>query len=274
MRFAGSVDTFVYEDKNFRPTWKPNRGYRLTAEHRRQLCVHLAAHAVVSHLGGLDVYMLAVAGEGVRSWSIGDRKSNAGMKMWGRCSTSDIFCPDARWYDDDDYDMIKTDPASWESGIDRNFTDYLARVEAARAGGREELPVSRDEYFELRRRDVRAHICGHLAGHIADGITASMSADEVLQLCDRRDTQRVGASDIVVARGLADLLSAPFDEYDHAVRLTGDMLRRAEVWSSVQRLAAELGRFGLLEGSPSEVSIFDFLAKPEGEWPPAMGTPS
>jgi hypothetical protein len=260
-RFSSSIETFVYEDELLRPTWEPRRNYRLSAEHRRQLCVHLAAHAAISWLGGLYVYMLAVAGEGVRSWSIGDRKSNPSEKMWGRCSTSDFYCNQMSW--DRNRQIYVVDRERWESKIAKEFELYSESLPP------EKTPVSSDEFLEGRRQQVRAHVCGYLAGHVADGITVGMSADEALRFYERRDTQAVWGNDVVEAEGLADLL--PSGEYENAVRLTEEALRRPEVWNSVMRLAGDLQRFGLLERSACENDIDKLLPSPEANWPPAVG---
>ena len=120
-----------------------------------------------------------------------------------------------------------------------------------------------------RRRVLRAQTCGYLAGHIADGITAGMNADEALTLYDRRGTQYTGASDIVIAQGLADLL--PPGEYGNTARNTEETLRCPEVWTLVNQLAEQLGNFGLLEGDECEVDIYDYMPPRLADWPPALG---
>lgn len=257
-RFLGSVDDFTYADDKFRPTWKSRRGYTLTAEHRHQLCVHLAAHAVISHLGGAGVYMLAVAPAGVRSWAIAERKTREIGPIWGICSTSDLFCRHMQW--DEDRQMYAVNRVGWESELEHAFDcltgpnhgNLLAAeiVHRQLASG----ALAMDKYMAGTLAVVRAQTCGYLAGHIADGITAGMAADEALWLYDRRDTQYVGgASDIVIAEGLAGLL--PSGEYENAVRVTEEALRRPAIWKSVSQVAEALEVFGLLEGDECEVDM-------------------
>lgn len=74
-RFLGSTDNFAYTDDRLRPTWRSKSGYQLAAEHRCQLCAHLAAHAAVCSMGGVLVHMVAVAPTGARSWTISERKN-------------------------------------------------------------------------------------------------------------------------------------------------------------------------------------------------------
>jgi hypothetical protein len=271
-RFAGSTDSFVYSGDRRRPTWSPRRGYRLTAEHRRQLCVHVAAHAAVSNMGGAWVYMLAVAPVGVRSWTIGDRKVQSLGRIWGVCSTSDFYCQHLEW--DEGSQTYMADRDGWEQSIDHQH-DHIKRFYLDPEAGNPncgQLPEgfpTEELFLGEARRVVRAQACGYLAGHIADGITAGMEATEVLRLYDRRDTQYVGASDITVAQGLTDLL--PPGEYEHAVRLTEEALRRPEVWAVVQRVASELEQLGLIEGDPCEGHAHDHLPDREQDWPPAPG---
>jgi hypothetical protein len=265
VRFPGSVDWFKYEGEKLRPTWERRRNYRMTAEHRRQLCVHLAAHAAVSGMGGACVYMLAVAPVGVRSWTIGDRKSRSLGKIWGVCSTSDFFCSHLAW--DHERQIYIADRDGWESWI-TGIHDCSVRFHKDN-GSKGRDPGTLEEYLADFQHVVRAQACGYLAGHIADGITAGMGADEALRLYDRRDTQHVGASDIAIAQGLTDLLPLGEYEYEHAARLTEAVLRRPEVWSAVQKVASALEQLGVIEDGPCEDDALALLPPREQDWPPA-----
>lgn len=266
-RFFGSVETFVYSGDSFRPTWRPRRGYRLTAEHRHQLCTHLAAHAAVSNMGGAWVYMLAVPPVGVRSWTTSDRKSRSLGKIWGLCSTSDYYCSHIEW--NADRQRYIGNRAGWELEIEQ-LHDSLTRPHDPTWNVGETLldgAPTLDELFAEHRRMVRAQACGYLAGHIADGITAGIGATEALRLYDRRDTQFVGMNDIMAAEVLTDLL--PPGEFENAVRLTEEALRRPEVWAAVQRVASDLEQLGLIEGDPCEGDAQEHLPDREQDWPPA-----
>lgn len=261
-RFFGSAERFIYCDERFRPTWEPHEDYLLTPEHRRQLCVHLAAHAVVGSIGGLQVHMLAIPRAGVRSWTMSERKTLLLGKIWGLCSVSDFCCNDLEW--DADRQMYVADRAGWEAFVGSLHEHATTR----RRMSTKPLPT-KDEFLAHRRREVRAQACVCLAGHIADGITAGMAADEALRLYDRRDTQDVGASDIVLSQALCGLL--PEGEYENVIRLTEQALRRPEVWESVHRVAAELDMYGLLEGGECEGDIDGLLPAAEQGWPYGPG---
>lgn len=263
LRFLGSIEDFTYADDRWRPTWEPQKGYRLSAEHRHQLCVHLAAHAVINHLGGAFIYKLAVAPASVRSWTVSERKTGSLGKLWGVCSTSDFYT--CRLQRDEDHQIFVADRKSWERDTLREYRPAQARGDTTDL---DHPAVSYDDFLACCRQTVRAQACGYLAGHIADGLTAGLNAEEALRLYDRRDTQHVGeGSDIVIAEGLAGLL--PHGEYENAVRVTEEVLRRPEIWESVNRLGRLLEQFGLLEGDECEGDMYDCLPEPLRDWPPA-----
>lgn len=269
-RFLGSSDKFIYTDDRLRPTWDPPRGYCLTPEHRHQLCIHLAAHAAVNSLGGVLVHMVAVAPKGASSWTITERKSQSLGAIWGLCSVSDFYCSHIEWTPDSQRYVANRD--GWEREIRRQYENLLRDHLNPEPGDNVIDPFSDgapsvDEVMAARRRIVRAHACGYLAGHIVDGITAGMAADEALRLYDRRDTEQVEMSDIAVAQGLCDLL--PPGEYDNAVTLTEQALRRPDVWEAVQQVASELEQLGLLEDGPGEDDALALLPSQEKGWPPA-----
>lgn len=269
-RFLGSTDNFVYTDDRLRPTWRSKSGYQLAAEHRCQLCVHLAAHAAVCSMGGVLVHMVAVAPTGARSWTISERKNQSLGEIWGICSVSDYYCSHIEWTPDSQRYVADRD--GWEREIKRQYESMLHHHLNPEPGDNVFDPFadgapSVDEVMAARRRVVRAHACGYLAGHIADSIMAGMAADEALRLYDCRNTEQVEMSDIAVAQGLCDLL--PPGEYDNAVHLTEQALRRPDVWDAVQRVASKLEQLGLLEEGPCEDDALALLPSPEKGWPPA-----
>jgi hypothetical protein len=263
-RFFGSVDSFIYSDDHLRPTWEPVPNYRLTAAHRQQLCVHLAAHAAIASLSASNVYLVAVAPAGVRSWTIPERKNPSLGKLWGICSTSDFHSNFFMW--DAKRQLYVADKAKWETSLESLY-EYVKDM-GTRVSTKNVKPGSSYlKFLHARQQMVRARICEYLAGHIADGITMGMGATEALTIYDRRDTQVVGASDIVLARSLAGLL--PSGEYEHAVNLTEAALRRPEVWSAVQKVASALEQLGVIEDGPCEDDALALLPPPEQDWPPA-----
>lgn len=272
-RFGGSNETFSYSAERNRPTWTSRKGYVFTPEHRHQLCVHLAAHAAIGHMGGAHIYKLEVAPAGTRSWTTSNRNGLSLGPTRGACCQSDVCCENMKW--DAHRQAFVGDRAGWEADLMRSHEQIQRAIRESSAnatngaarGDAETVPF--EVVMGHQRRVLRAQTCGYLAGHIADGITAGMTADETLALYDRRDTQYVGASDIVIAQGLADLL--PPGEYENAVRHTEDTLRCPEVWTLVNQLAEQLGNFGLLEGDECEVDIYDYLPPSLADWPPALG---
>jgi hypothetical protein len=266
-RFFGSVDKFIYADDKFCPTWQSRRGNRLAAKHRRQLCVHLSAHAAISRMGGAYIYKLAVAPTHVRSWTIVERKNGDLGTLRGLCSTSDFYCSHMMWHEG--HQEFEVDRDGWEAYLTSRSIGLLRACPPDEREGYERI-LDVETHISDQRQIVRAQACGYLAGHIADGITAGMTADDALRLYDRRDQQYVGATgDIVIAQGLTDLL--PPGEYENAVRVTEEALRRPDVWESVNRLAGELEQLGLIESDKCEVDIDELLPEPTGDWPPAPG---
>jgi hypothetical protein len=226
----------------------------------------------VNSKGGALVYKLAVAPVGVRSWTIGDRKVQSLGKIWGLCSVSDYYSSHIEW--DTDSQRYVANREYWEWEIRHQYEHCLRTHLNPPPGIKVWDPFangvpSEEKFMASFRRVVRAQACGYLAGHIADAITAGMGANEALRLYDRRDTQLVGPSDTAIAQGLTDLL--PPGEYEHAVRLTEETLRRPEVWAAVQQLASELEQIGLIEGDPCEGHAHDHLPEREQDWPPAPG---
>ena len=58
-------------------------------------------------------------------------------------------------------------------------------------------------------------------------------------------------------------------EYENAVQVTEEVLRRPDVWQSVIQLAEELEKFGLIEGDDCEADLKELLPERLCDWPPA-----
>lgn len=208
----------------------------LTKQHRREVCVHEAAHAVIHRLGGAFVDRVAVAPEGASEWSTEGGRGGILSGLWGVCSATNPTTF-ARV-------CIKWDDALGEYHSDRRaFARHLRQIEPATA-------------FELRRQ-VRAFVCGLLAGPVADSI---LEGDDDPWLepdwCDGPGEDRVLAS------AFARLL--PFNrEYDHLAQVTIETLRRPDIWHKVITLADELERVGDIE------DVDPFLPEWDRSWPPA-----
>ncbi len=219
----------------------------LTAERRREVCIHEAAHAVVYALGGAFVDRVAVAPEHATEWTTLGRKGAVLTHLWGVCSASDppcLLC--LEWsVNDGDYTADR-----------KTFTAMIRTIEHDLA----ELKISRASQFGVeQRRQLRAHVCAIMAGPVADAIHSGKDVEDELDWWDILPNR---GDDLTTARAMTLLL--PFRrEYEHAVRVTEDVLRRPEVWDRVLRLAAELERVGDLD------DVQPFLPDRLPEWPPS-----
>lgn len=219
----------------------------LTVERRREVCIHEAAHAVVYALGGSFVDRVAVAPAGVTEWITVGRKGAVLTDLWGVCSASDPPCLYCIQWCEEDGDYI----------ADRGrFTNMIRTSE--RALVEQKAPRGSRYGVELRRQ-LRAHICASMAGPAADAIHAGEDVELAL---DWWGVELDPGEDLTRAMGMTRLL--PFrHEYDHAVRVTEEVLRRPEVWDHVLRLADELERVGDLE------DVHSFLPDRLPAWPPS-----
>jgi hypothetical protein len=213
--------------------------YALTAERRRAVCVHEAAHAILHALGGAWVYRVAVAPEGATEWQTTGRKGEALSDLWGLCSPAD--CP-GQWF-------VRWDPDECQVSADRKrFGDLLAMMEANRRGSKRE-----------QWRQIRAHVCAVLAGPAAEQMHEG-EADPYL------DEGEGGAFDDITKAQVYAWLLPWRAEIDHLAAVTVQALRQPEVWALVLRLADELQRVGDLE----DEALLPFLpAQAAVDWPPS-----
>jgi hypothetical protein len=222
------------------------RSLALTAERRREVCVHEAAHAVVHAMGGSLVYRVAVAPEGSTAWTIQCRKGEPLADLLGVCETSDAPCGFyLRWgKEDGDYVADRARFSSMLRDVDRQMREHHAGRQAGR-------------FAAEQRRQLRAHICGCMAGPAADAILAGLDVEAAL---DCWGVELEEGEDLTKAMGMARLL--PFrNEYDHAARVTEEALRCPDVWGRVIRLADELYRVGSMD------DVDPFLPQPTPGWP-------
>ncbi len=212
----------------------------LTARHRREVCVHEAAHAVVHAIGGASVYGVEVAPEGVADWVTEDRKGGLLADLWGCCHTSDapgwMFI---RW-DDEGF-------GGYYKGDRKGYANLLHQLDSRYRGSSKE-----------QRRQLRAYICGALAGPIADAIREGQPEGSIYL-----EPEYERGEDLTVAEALCWLL--PFrKEFDRLATETERVLREPETWQAVMRLADALETAGTMEEE-----LIDFLPAPRRSWPPS-----
>jgi hypothetical protein len=223
---------------------------RLTKERRREVCIHEAAHAVIHALGGSYVYLLAVAPEDATEWQVHDRRGGLCTGLWGLCSTSDFSTWCIRWNEAEfGYEVDRRAYAAYLRDLERQLNELY------RSEGRPPARLAAEQ-----RRIVRAHICGSMAGPAADAIAAGEDVEDALDYwnADLSDPDE----DLCNAEAMARLL--PYrNEYDHAVRVTEEALRRPAIWASVLNLADELERVGHME------DVHPWLPDADRHWPPS-----
>lgn len=212
--------------------------YVLTKEHRRTVCVHEAAHAVVFALGGLELYRVAVAPEGAKSWQSKSRKGYAQTDLWGVCEVhathpAAIFMQWDGWED-----LVVVDR--------KGFRQYLGMLEARRKGIRREA-----------WREVRARLCATLAGPISEQLINHVEPEIDYE-------GQPGVLDDAKHAMAADCLLPWRNEFEAMHALTVETLRRPEVWALVILLAEELGRRGEVLDD-----IEQYLPAPVANWPPS-----
>ena len=223
---------------------------RLTKERRRQVCIHEAAHAVIHALGGSFVYLLAVAPEDATSWQVHDRKGMLCTDLWGICSTSDFWTRYIQWNEEEcSYEVDRRGYAEYLRDMERQVNDRRS------SSGQRVLRLAAEQ-----RRIARAHVCASMAGPAADAIVAGEDVEDALDYwtADLSDPNE----DLCNAEAMARLL--PYrSEYDHAVRVTEEALRRPAIWAAVLRLADELERVGHME------DVRPWLPEADRHWPPS-----
>lgn len=218
---------------------------------RRKTCIHEAGHAVVHALGGIDVVQLVVAPEGSESWEYTDEVGNVHTGVSGACLTAPYPLPliGLMAWDPED-GSYRTDPDRFAAML-THYSSTLAQV----AGTTSPAAIVR-EY----RRLLRAHVCGVLAGRAAAQLHEGEDIEDTW--FDEADDPDNPLDDVAKASGFARLMRNPL-EFSNLRRVTAAVLREADVWAMVQRLANELEQHGIIE-DPEEL-----LPPPRPNWPPA-----
>lgn len=211
----------------------------LTRLHRRTVCVHEAAHAVIYALGGAFVYSVAVAAEGSTGWTTTSRKGRELSELLGVCSAADS---PAAWF-------MRWDETEAAVSVDRvAFRETLRQIDAAHRGAARET-----------RRQLRAHLCALLAGPVAEAL--HHEPDEAPDIGWPGDSGEL--DDLAKAEAHSWLLY-PRGEFDRLLSVTEETLRRPDVWALVLALADRLEEAGTLEGEALDA----LLPLPVPDWPP------
>lgn len=195
-----------------------NDGFVLTQERRRAVCVHEAAHAVVTALTGGHVYRLQVAPVCVTSFEAESRKGGIIQDIWGSMSTSDLYIR-SEW--------LKWDAENYEFSCDRGkFESFWRAID--------------DRTLTAQRALLRKHICMLLAGDIAQNIHDVVDWD-IWRIWDQ--VPNGPGDDSAKAIGLARLL--PWcNELECMFEQTEAALKTPRVWAHVVAVADELERLG------------------------------
>lgn len=218
----------------------------LSQEQRRAVCFHVAGRAVIHALAGAHVYRVAVAPMHSADWTYQTRKGSALTGFDGYCEASDVpqISRSVAWSDDDERFIGDRD-------------EFERIVEQSRAGLKLASPESvssSEQFLELWRGLVRAHIAARWAGPMAQLIHVCGEFDEE----SARDDSEF-EHDISVADGMLQLL--PEGELVHILRRTESSLREPAAWRQVEALADALGRLGELGGE-----LGQYLPEPRADW--------
>lgn len=231
----------------------PNDALRheLTAERRREVCIHEAAHAVIHALGGAFVYDVEVAPVGAVEWRTTGRKGGLLSDLWGVCRLSD---PEGV------FGLVRWNEA--DGGYECDRAGYKERLQLIAAN----VPSSGRIATEARRR-LRAWICGAIAGPMADAIHAGEKPGEIWL-----EPEYMPGEDLTVAEALAWFLPYRM-EYGFLLGVTEKALREPELWGQVMTLANDLEKAGCLGCDDESMDTLQgLLPEPRRNWPPTPRT--
>ena len=200
-------------------------GYALTKEHRRKVCVHEAAHAVIMALTGGNTWRIQVAPEGATTFEAEGGEGGLYDDVWGLHSGSDGLMLLPQWW-------------RWDDESCRWIGDRRAFEEFWRAASNETVDM-----LDVQRTGLRRHMCIVLAGPLADSIQAG-DADPVTEVFNA--CWESPGEDCALAWGFTELL--PWrNEFDSMAEQTEAALRTPRIWRHVEALADEVERVGDLE---------------------------
>ena len=212
--------------------------YALTKKHRRQVCMHEAAHAVIEALAGGTTYRIQVAPEGATMFTAQGRKGGVHDDVWGLHSGGDMLLLPHYWQWCDEGGRYVADR--------RAFEHFWGQVGMGA--------------LEAQRGGLRRQTCIVLAGPIADSIQDGSESPTVDVFNAYYDSP---GEDCALAWGFVQLL--PWrNEFESLAEQTEAALRAPMVWQCVQALADEVERVGDLD----DAEVFArLLPKPVPGWP-------
>ena len=171
----------------------------LSAERRRVVCVHEAAHAVVHSFGGSTIYGVEVAPLGATNWTTEGRKGGLLNDLWGVCHISDMQTYGHLLWNDEEFSF---------TADKKGFSALLREMDKHKKGIGKEF-----------RRSIRANVCGLLAGPISEGILAGEAKGIWIESLQPKD-------DCHIAGALCELLPCR-NELDHLANTAEQYLRDA-----------------------------------------------
>jgi hypothetical protein len=212
--------------------------FALTAERRREICIHEAAHAVIHALGGISVYSIEVAPVGVTEWTTIGTYGNEINDSWGICmpdfnpAFSHLSC-------NEEDDCLEANLDSLKRHVQMLIDEPNGR-----------------KLVENYRRKIRAHVCATLAGPIADEIVKGVIEGEIWLVSYAIN------DDVASAEVTCRLLPFCREFQYHAIE-TELLLRTPEVWDRVIKLADALEQAGRIDYD--DMSLY--LPKTIKDWP-------
>lgn len=215
----------------------------ISKEHRRAICVHEAAHAVMHAFCGSTVYGVAVAPVGARDWAYECRRGLASDDIWGACEASNPASAQTfmRW----NADEVRYD-------VNRAGFEAVCLMEA-QVG----FYIDVETAILASQAIVRKHLLATLAGPVGEAIHLGEVVKYAAYPMDLAEGE-----DLTKAAAYEQFLPGP-NEYDYAVDLAEQTLRKPDVWAMVLKLADELERHGEVgEGLDA------FLPASIEGWPP------
>lgn len=150
----------VYNSMACGPTMPPldrssDWAFALTAERRRRVCLHEAAHAVIFALAGATVCAVAVADVGSLEL---DYTSRRGVRYKGWLGVNDIADPDVPPL------MLRWGGMSYDSCDETRYRACLQGM----------TPAGRAAHY----RRLRGRVCGLMAGPVAEEIIDGPGSDD------------------------------------------------------------------------------------------------
>lgn len=223
---------------------------KLTEEHRFEICLHEAAHAVIYSLSaGNNVYYLEVPPEGASiDWepdqdgfgadNIGICRVNSGMEQLLTCM---------KW--DEENLVYDTDTEPFTRSLDMFLTC------------KGKSTFDEKKWKREYKRRLRGYIAGTLAGYIAEAIFDDREED-----INQWDLLEIGEGnqfdDTTIGEALSKFLPGK-NIFEYLVDETKRTLKQPDIWDKVLKLAKALEERWIIE----EDELKGYLPEPLSDWP-------